>query len=139
MERAKLTSEKFRGRPLVILPIAIFCALALAAAGCGGGEEESASSSTETSTESTADAGGDGAVAIFDFKYDPDQVTVEAGTTVVWANEDDADHTATADDDTFDTGVFGKGEEGEATLDEPGTFAYHCDLHPFMKGEVVVE
>ena len=50
------------------------------------------------------------AIEIADFKFDPETMTVEAGTEVTWTNSDDAPHTATADDSSFDTGDLDKGD-----------------------------
>ena len=65
---------------------------------------------------------------------------VDAGAAVTWENRDDAPHTATAADErTFDTKVLKKGAKSKpVTFDKPGEYAYICDLHPFMKGTVVV-
>ncbi len=73
----------------------------------------------------------------------PESVEVDAGTSVVWDNGDSAPHTATASDDaqraTFDTKVVKEGAKSQPVkFDEPGRYAYICDLHPFMKGAVVV-
>ena len=131
---------------MLAAPIA---ALAIGLGACGGDEGSGAGDQSEAgsgagaydspSPDETEAAPGASAVTIADFKFDPETLTVEAGTQVVWANEDSADHTASAEDGSFDTGTFGKGEEGRAVLDQPGTYSYICDLHPFMKGEVVVE
>jgi plastocyanin len=69
----------------------------------------------------------------------PARVEVEAGTSVTWENRDSAPHTATAaDEKTFDTKVLNKGKSKAVTFDKAGEYAYICDLHPFMKGTVVV-
>jgi hypothetical protein len=65
-------------------------------------------------------------------------LTVAAGTTVTWTNEDWAPHTATAEDGSFDSGRLNQGDSFDQTFDEPGTFAYHCSFHPGMMGSVVV-
>lgn len=78
-------------------------------------------------------------IAIADFAYSPDNLTVDSGTTVSFPNEDSTSHTATADDDTFDTGTIEGGESGSLTLEQPGTYRYYCLFHPFMKGTVTVE
>lgn len=82
--------------------------------------------------------GGDIKVDIADFKFKPPSVTVQVGGTVTWANSDSALHTATLDG-TFDTGNLEQGDSEQATFEEPGTYDYICDLHPFMKGTVVVQ
>ena len=77
-------------------------------------------------------------VRIADFKFKPPTVTVRAGGTIRFANEDRADHTATLPDG-FDTGTLGRGQSKAVVLRRRGRFVYRCDFHPFMKGAVVVE
>jgi plastocyanin len=77
-------------------------------------------------------------VQIVEFSYEPDPVVVQVGGKVTWQNEDTAPHTATADDGSFDTGTIEKGKLGSATFKEPGTFTYHCEIHPTMHGTVEV-
>ena len=73
-------------------------------------------------------------VDIVEFLYEPEEVTVAAGTTVTWTNQDKAPHTSTARDDSFDTGTLKKGDSGEIVLDTPGTYEYFCRFHQFMNG-----
>ena len=77
-------------------------------------------------------------VDIADFAYDPDPVRVQEGGKVIWMNEDAAPHTATADDGSFDTGTIEEGKIQSETFKEPGTYAYHCEIHPTMHGTVEV-
>lgn len=116
-------------------------------AGCGDDAEESttpASGDTGTATGETAPAGDarpSADVQVVDFDYDPDPVTVEAGGSVTWENEDTASHTASSDDGApseFDTGTLEEGDSKKVTLDEPGTYAYHCDFHATMTAAVEV-
>lgn len=69
-------------------------------------------------------------VDIFDFRYDPDPVRVPAGTTIVWSNSDFAPHTVTADDGSWGSEYMAEGDVFAATFDEPGVYAYICELHP---------
>jgi plastocyanin len=81
----------------------------------------------------------DQAVTISGFAFHPPSVTVNAGDTVTWTNNDGISHTATADDgSTFNTGAIGSGGSASATFNSAGTFAYHCSIHPTMHGRVVV-
>jgi plastocyanin len=112
---------------------ALLATVTLAVAGCGGGGEQPASSTTSTTAAESADR-----VEIADFAYAPDAVTVDVGTKLTWANADNAAHTATADDGSFDTGTLKQGESGAVTLDEAGTYTYFCRFHPFMQGTVEV-
>lgn len=87
-----------------------------------------------------AAAGGAVTVDITDFKFDPISVTVKAGSKVTWINNDTAPHTATASGaGAFDTGTLKKDDKQAVTLEKPGTYAYICAFHPFMKATVVVQ
>lgn len=77
------------------------------------------------------------------FAFDPDPVRVEAGTTVTWTNRDEILHTVTSGvrddaDGMFDIELDGPGSVAEHTFDTPGTYAYHCSVHPGMDGVVEV-
>jgi plastocyanin len=73
------------------------------------------------------------AVAIENFLFKPDNLTVKAGAEVPVTNGDDAAHTLTASDGSFDTGTIEPG--GKATVKVPaGDHPYICSIHPYMKG-----
>lgn len=78
-------------------------------------------------------------VTIKDLAFEPATVTVSVGAGVTWINEDAVSHTATADDGSFDTGTIRPGEDAGVTFQTVGTFPYHCEIHPSMKGTVVIE
>lgn len=84
-------------------------------------------------------AAGAGSVSIKDFSYGPSSITVHVGDTVTWSNAGPSEHTATASNGSFDTGILKKGRSGSHTFNTAGTFNYICSVHPFMKGTVVVE
>ncbi len=117
-------------------------ALGLVVAGCGGDDEESAdeAQTTEEPAEEPA-AGGGGAkeVSMEGIKFNPAQVTVKAGDTVTWTNDDSAPHNA-VDEKTsaFKSELFNKGETYEFTAKEPGEIAYVCTIHPGMEGTLTV-
>jgi LPXTG-motif cell wall-anchored protein len=85
-----------------------------------------------------ATAAADAGVTISDFQFAPASVTIDVGDTVTWTNEGPTPHSATADDRSFDTGIFEAGESRSHTFDEAGTFAYFCTPHPNMRGTVTV-
>ena len=70
--------------------------------------------------------------------FEPAEVTVPAGSTVVWVNQGKEDHTVTADDQSFDSGYKKKGASWQRAFPRPGKYSYHCAPHPWMKGTVVV-
>jgi plastocyanin len=109
-------------------------------AGCGGSSDDSSGSSAATSAAKPAAAGGAQKVDIASFKYAPASITVKAGSSITFTNRDNAEHTATSDmAGAFDTGTLRKGATKSVRLPAPGTYAYHCDFHPFMHGTVVVQ
>ncbi len=84
-------------------------------------------------------ATGRGEVTIEDFRFEPTDLNVTPGTVVRWTNQDAAPHTATAQDGSFDTGRLERDESAEVKFDKAGTFEYICELHPSMKGQIVVD
>jgi plastocyanin len=79
-------------------------------------------------------------VTIENFSFTPFSVTISAGDSVRWTNQDAAvTHTATANNGAFDTGQIKTGSSARVTFKKAGTFNYHCSVHPGMTGRVVVE
>ncbi len=77
-------------------------------------------------------------VAINDFDYRPPTVNIQVGDTVNWTNNGRAPHTVTSDTGAFDSGRLNAGQSFSYTFNAPGTFPYHCAIHPNMRGTVVV-
>ncbi len=70
------------------------------------------------------------AVPMVNFEFSPVDLAIAAGTTVEWTNQDNAPHTATADDGTqFKSATLGNGERFSFRFDTPGEYAYYCELH----------
>ena len=87
-----------------------------------------------------ADAGGSGAAAVTikGFAFAPETLQVKAGDEVTITNDDGTDHTFTLDDGSFDSGHIGAGKSATHTFDSAGSFSFHCEIHPTMKGTVEV-
>jgi plastocyanin len=68
----------------------------------------------------------------------PQRVDVVRGQTVTWTNNSVRAHTVTADDRRFDSGRMVPADRFAHTFDELGDVAYHCALHPFIRGVVGV-
>jgi plastocyanin len=79
------------------------------------------------------------AVTIQNSAFAPTTTTIKVGDTVRWTNRDAFSHTATSDSGAWDTGVLTAGAAGSITFTGAGTFAYHCSIHAFMKGTVIVQ
>jgi plastocyanin len=71
--------------------------------------------------------------------FAPSTLTVTAGETVTFTNDDDDAHTVTATDGSFDSKGLDSSARWRHTFLKPGTYTYYCQLHPFMKGTIVVK
>lgn len=94
---------------------------------------------TRTATAS-ATPGGPSAVnvEIRGFAF-PFELTVAAGTRVVWTNRDATVHDVVARDGSWGSGLLGEGGSFEHVFEAPGRFTYLCTIHPFMQAAVIVE
>jgi plastocyanin len=78
----------------------------------------------------------DSNVSIVFRAYQPAQLTVLAGQTVVWHNSGLGPHTVTSDTGAFDSGTLQAGGSFTYTFSTPGTYTYSCLIHPTMHGSV---
>jgi plastocyanin len=129
--------------------LAILAVLGLAA--CGDDDSETTSTSgdgsanppaeTQAQTNASAPSGEafrSAKVEIVDFEFAPSTVTIQEGGKVTWINRDSEEHTATFDDGSFDSGELAEGKLKSESFKQPGTYAYHCEIHPEMIGTVEV-
>jgi plastocyanin len=135
------------------LPLLIAClALGLVVAGCGGDDDDEgngggggAATQEEQPAETGGGGGGGGAqVGMQNIKFEPADVTINAGETVTWTNDEGVPHDV---DGSGPGGDFSSGPEGgmmegdtyKFTFEEPGTYEYVCRVHaPGMAGTVTV-
>lgn len=87
----------------------------------------------------SADVSGSAAVSISQMRFNAPTVTIKAGGSVTWTNNEGAPHTVTADDGSFGSSRLGAGDSFSHTFSEPGTYTYYCQVHPMMRATVVVE
>ena len=73
--------------------------------------------------------------------YSPPTITVVIGvnSTVTWVNNDDAPHTVTATDGSFNSGNLNAGQSWSHTFTTPGNYTYYCSYHSWMRGTVIVQ
>ena len=81
----------------------------------------------------------DSTVKIGNFTFNPPQVTVKAGTTVVWTNEDDIPHTVMSTTQAFKSPALDTDQRYSFKFTTPGTYSYFCSLHPHMTATIIVE
>ena len=84
-------------------------------------------------------AQGNAKVSIANFAFKPAQITIAAGDTVTWANDDGAPHGLAYKDGGKGENLLLPGATFERRFDQPGTYDYVCSVHPFMRGKVVVK
>ena len=74
------------------------------------------------------------------YGFAPATLTVAKGTKVVWSNASDAPHTVTSDTGTTlaSSIITPSGGMFSFTFTQSGTYTYHCTVHPYMKGVIVV-
>ena len=78
------------------------------------------------------------AVTIDNDAFSPHTLTVKAGQSVTFTNDDDEAHTVTASDGSFDSKGLDTHGVWRHVFARTGTYAYFCELHPFMRGTIVV-
>jgi plastocyanin len=84
---------------------------------------------TRSAGGGVARAAASASVSVGDNFYSPASVSISVGDTVTWANNGQAQHSATANNGSFDTGVFGPGSSRSQTFNRAGTFSYFCTVH----------
>ncbi len=102
-------------------------------------QQQSMPPQTQTNSTTTGSpAMANNAVTIQNMTFSPASLTVKVGDKVTWTNQDSVGHSATADDNSFDTGVIAQGQSGSNTFSKAGTYTYHCSVHPSMKATIIV-
>ena len=96
-----------------------------------------APASTSASAPGSAPVAGN-AVSIDNFAFVPATLTVAAGSTVTWTNQDEEPHTVVANDGSFRSPGMGSQATYSHTFATAGKFDYVCSIHPFMHATVVV-
>src|SRR5690242_3478262 len=125
------------GRHLVAVPAVAVLLLA----GCSQSRPVATTAAPTTGLSVTAPAAPvrGNQVTIDGFAFEPASLTVTAGTTVTWTNRDEEPHTVAASDGSFHSGTLaGNNNTFSHTFSAPGSFTYHCAIHPYMAGTVEV-
>jgi plastocyanin len=81
----------------------------------------------------------DAQVKIDNFTFAPQRITVKAGATITWINNDDIPHTVVSSTKLFKSKALDTEDRFSFTFTTPGNYEYFCSLHPHMTGTVVVE
>ena len=106
--------------------------LTLSFAGCGGGNKPA-----QSTTAGTTATGFN--VTMSNFAFSPSTLTVSVGTAVTWTNKDSTTHTVTSDTGVFSSGGMSQNATYSYTFNTAGTFKYHCTIHTYMTGTIIVQ
>lgn len=137
-QEVPMTLASLRSKPFFVLLIclslllivAVFSVALLPSQARAAGHPRVTSDVTKTVMITTTKKG------VFTFR--PKMLKIAAGTTVVWKNMTQAPHTVSSDTGIFDSGVISPGGTFTFKFTQAGTFAYHCNIHPFMTASVTV-
>lgn len=77
-------------------------------------------------------------ISILKNSFEPSILNVKVGDTVSWVNNEVYGHDIISDSDLFKSSKLANGEKFSYTFTKEGTYAYHCGIHPFMKGSIIV-
>ena len=79
-------------------------------------------------------------VDIKDLAFSPDTLTISVGDTVTWTNSDSVKHlVASSGIGGIASSTLNPGASYSKTFTKAGTYAYHCEIHPSMKGTIIVQ
>ena len=78
-------------------------------------------------------------VALRDFGFEPAELVVAPGDTVMWINRDIVPHTVTGSNEQWDSGTLQEADSWSLVVREVGDYAYYCRFHPTMKGALLVQ
>lgn len=91
-----------------------------------------------TASDPVVRGGSTADVRIEDFAFEPGNLEVPVGATVMWTNQDSAPHDATARNGDWKSDRLSNEESDTLTFTSAGTFDYSCSIHPGMKARLVV-
>lgn len=77
-------------------------------------------------------------IVIERFEFRPSDLVVPVGSEIIWFNADIVPHTATFDNEDWDTGELVTDARRGLLFDQPGVFSYYCRYHPHMRARIQV-
>jgi plastocyanin len=118
--------------------VAMVAMMTLGTASCAKSAKSSATTAgSATTTAGASSSASPGTITIHNFMYQPNPAHVKVGEAVTVTNEDGTNHSLTADNGAFTTGVFSSGSK-TLIINKPGTYTFHCQIHNFMTGSIIV-
>jgi plastocyanin len=133
-----MTGSRFLLRS--VLATAVIAVASGACARADGGDTKAEGASGASTSAASGAVSPQPAVDIVNFVFEPKSLTVKAGATVTWTNQDTAVHSIkdTSAQATPVSPDLGKGETFSITYGQPGSYSYICGIHQYMTGSVQV-
>ena len=120
--------------------IGLFILTAIVIAGCSNQTSTPAQTTPTPQSSGSGNLGIKQDISISGFAFNPASITIPKGATVIWTNQDATAHNIVSDTgNELNSDTFSKGETFAHTFNTPGTYTYHCGVHPSMKGEIIVQ
>jgi amicyanin len=94
-------------------------------------------STTTSTTTTTVTSSQTYNISVVNFSFNPNVLNINQGDTVVWTNQDSVPHQVW--DNDFKGPVISNGQSYSFVFKDAGTFDYHCNIHPSMKGTIIVK
>ncbi len=123
-----------RARRLLALAVALVALVA-----CGSDEDRTTTVGLPAGEDERSE---ETVVTMERSRFEPREFAIAAGEEITFRNLDAAAHTVTSAEGAavaFDSDDLGEGDEFVVRFDEPGAHEYFCEIHPTMRGTVVVE
>lgn len=125
---------------VAVLIVVVIAGIFLVKGQSGNMQQQNPTTQTQPTTQTgSSPTVAKNAVTIQNMAFSPASITVKVGDKVTWTNQDSVGHSATADDNSFDTDVLAQGQSGSTTFSKAGTYTYHCKVHPSMTATIVVQ
>ena len=113
------------------MPAVVTSQAAVATNAAGSSQDDTGGMSTPAAETIT--------VRIDGMRFDPENITVKPGTTVTWLHGSQMPHTVSGNAEGLRSSTLYQGQQYSHTFNTSGSYSYFCELHPSMRGSVVVE
>jgi len=131
----------------LILVLVVIAGATVMIAGCTSSSSPSPSPVTSTTTSgpspspvtsTTTSVANQYSIAIQNYAFNPSTLTIPKGVTVTWKNYDPVQHTVTSNSGIFSSPLLSTGDTYTYQFNNTGSFSYHCSIHTYMTGTIVV-
>jgi len=114
----------------LILALVALAGVTVMVAGCTSPSNPSPGPVTSTASQNS--------VSIQNYAFSPSTLTIQKGANVTWKNDDSVQHTVVSDSSAFSSPLLSTGDTYTYQFNNSGSFSYHCSIHPYMKGTIVI-